>query len=61
MLVGNEADSPEPFLRPLPAAGDEANILGVSDPSLGYDAEDVPYQRPQRQMRSTSRAAPVGG
>jgi hypothetical protein len=43
MLVGNEADSPEPFLRPLPAAGDEANILGVSDPSLGYDAEDVPY------------------
>ena len=61
MLVGNEADSPEPFLRPLPATGDEAKILGVYDPYLGYDAEDLPYQRPQRKMRSASRAAPFGG
>ena len=61
MLVGNEAGSPEPFLRPLPATGDDANILGVYDPSLGYNAEDCPYQRPQRKMRATSRAAPFGG
>jgi hypothetical protein len=27
--VGSEADSPEPILRPLPATGYDAKILGV--------------------------------
>jgi hypothetical protein len=40
--VGNSADLPEPFLRPLPAKGYDAKILGVYDPYLGYDAEDFP-------------------
>jgi hypothetical protein len=29
MLVGNEAGSPEPLPRPLPATGYDAKILGV--------------------------------
>jgi hypothetical protein len=36
---GNEADSPAPFLRPWPATGYDAKILGVYDPYIGYDAE----------------------
>jgi hypothetical protein len=59
--VGNSADSPEPFFRSSPAMGHEAEIPDVLDPYLGYDAEDFPYQRPQRQMRSPSRATPFGG
>jgi hypothetical protein len=56
--VGNCADSPEPILRLLPIMGYAANILGVSDPYLGYDAGDFPHQRPQRKLRSTSHTAP---
>jgi hypothetical protein len=42
----NSADSPEPILRPSPAAGHDAEMLEVSDPDLGYDAEKFPYQQP---------------
>jgi hypothetical protein len=41
-LVGNSADSPAPPLRPSPATGHAAEILDVSDPSLGYYAETWP-------------------
>jgi hypothetical protein len=37
--VGISAGSPEPSLRPSPATGHDAEILGVYDPDLGYDAE----------------------
>jgi hypothetical protein len=37
--VGISAGSPEPSLRPSPATGHNAEILGVYDPDLGYDAE----------------------
>jgi hypothetical protein len=50
MLVRNSADSPAPLLRPSPANGHDAEILDVSDPDLGYDAETCPYQQPQRIM-----------
>src|SRR6266850_6213216 len=60
-LVGHFAGSPEPILRPSPATGHDAEILGVEDPYVGYDAETCPYQQPQRQRRSTSRAGPLGG
>jgi hypothetical protein len=53
--VGSEADSPEPFLRPSPATGHDAEMLEVSDPDLGYDAGKFPYQPPQRGMRRTCR------
>jgi hypothetical protein len=42
-LVGNSADSPEPLLRPSPTTGHDAEILDVSDPYLGYEAEAVPW------------------
>jgi hypothetical protein len=54
--VGNSADSPEPLRRPLLTTGDDAKILGIYDPHLGYGAEDFPCQRPQRKMRPPSRA-----
>jgi hypothetical protein len=57
-FVGNGADSPAPLLRLWPTTGYAANILGVSDLYVGYDAGDVPHQRPQRKLRSTSRPAP---
>jgi Lipocalin-like domain len=60
-LVGHSAGFPEPILRPSPATGHDAEILDVYDPYLGYDAETFPYQQPQRKMRSTSRAALLGG
>jgi hypothetical protein len=42
--VGNSADSPELFLRPLPATGYAAEMLDGEDPKWGYDAEKFPYQ-----------------
>jgi hypothetical protein len=41
-LVGHAADSPAPLLMPSPANGHDAEILAVSDPDLGYDAEGFP-------------------
>ena len=58
--VGNDAGSAEPIRRPSHAIGYAAEILDVSDPSLGYDAETFPSQPPQRTMRSTSRAGLLG-
>jgi hypothetical protein len=58
--VGNCADSPEPLLRPSPAMGHDAEILGVCDPDLGYDAEKVPYKPPQREIRPTCRTGLLG-
>jgi hypothetical protein len=46
MLVGNAADSPAPLLRPSPATDHDAEMLGVEDPDLGYDAEKFPYKQP---------------
>jgi hypothetical protein len=40
--------------------GDDAKILGIYDPHVCYDAEDFPYQWPQRKMRPPSRAPPIG-
>ena|SRR5882724_4945344 len=60
-LVGHSAGSPAPLLRPLPATGQDAEILGVEDPYVGYDAETCPSQQPPRQRRSTSRAGRLGG
>jgi hypothetical protein len=54
--VGNSTDSPEPILRPSPTTGHNSEILDVYNPDVGYDAEQFPYQPPQRTMRSTSRA-----
>ena len=39
--VGNSADSPALFLRLSPATGHAAEILDVSDPYVGYDAETI--------------------
>jgi hypothetical protein len=44
--VGSSADSPESFLGPSPATDYDAETLDVSDPDLGYDAEQFPYQQP---------------
>jgi hypothetical protein len=41
-LVEHAADSPEPLLRLLPATGHHAEMLDVSDPDLGYNAETFP-------------------
>jgi hypothetical protein len=41
--------------------GHEADIPDVYDPDLGYAAEILPYQQPQRTMRSTPRAGLLGG
>jgi hypothetical protein len=59
-LVGHAADSPALFLRLSPATGHAAEILDVSDPCLGYDAETFPYQPPQWTMRLTVRAGLLG-
>jgi hypothetical protein len=59
-LVGNSADSPALFLRLSPATGHAAEILDVSDPCLGYDAEKFPYKPPQWKMRLTWRAGLLG-
>jgi hypothetical protein len=48
--VRNEADSPQPILRPSPVTGLDPNIFDVEKPYLGYDAETCPYQQPQRIM-----------
>ncbi len=58
--VGDSAGSPESILRPSPATGHDAEILEVSDLYLGYDAKTCPSKQPQRPMRSTSRAGPLG-
>src|SRR5262245_33472011 len=60
-LVGHAADAPDPILRRLPATGHEADMLDVSDPDVGEDAETCPYQQPQRTMRSTACAGRLGG
>jgi hypothetical protein len=60
-LVGNSADSPEPLLRPSPATGHDVDMLEISDPDLGYDAETCPSQPPQQKMRPTCRAGLWGG
>jgi hypothetical protein len=60
-LAGNSAGSPEPILRLSPATGRDAEFFEVEDPYVGYDAEKIPYQQPQRQMRSPSRPGPLGG
>jgi hypothetical protein len=39
--------APEAVLRPSPATGHAAEMLDVSDPDVGYDAETFPYQPPQ--------------
>jgi hypothetical protein len=44
--VGSDASSPEPIRRPSPTIGHEAEILDVSGPYLGYDAEEFPYKPP---------------
>ena len=59
--VGSDAGSPAPIRRPSPATGHEADMLDVSDPSWGYDAETCPYQPPQRTMRSTAHAGLLEG
>jgi hypothetical protein len=58
--VGNSADSPEPLLKPSPATGHVAEILGVYDPDLGYYAAKFPYKPPPWQMRSILRAGLSG-
>jgi hypothetical protein len=58
---GDSAGSPELLLRPSPATDRDAAILDVEDPYFGYDAETCPSQQPQRTVRSTSRAGPLGG
>jgi hypothetical protein len=40
--VGNGADFPEPLLRPSLATGHGAEMLDVSDPYVGYEAEAFP-------------------
>jgi hypothetical protein len=45
--VGKSADSPEPLLRPAPTTGDDADMLDVEDPDVGYDAEKFPYKQPR--------------
>jgi hypothetical protein len=54
-LGGNSADSPALFLRLSPATGHAAEILDVSDPCLGYDAEIFPYKPPQWKTLNLSR------
>jgi hypothetical protein len=53
--MGSSADSPARSLRLSPATGHAAELLDVSDPYVGYDAETCPYKPPQWKMRSTSR------
>jgi uncharacterized glyoxalase superfamily protein PhnB len=45
-LVENAAGLPEPLRRPSPATGHQADIPDVYGPSLGYDAEHLPFQSP---------------
>lgn len=40
--VGNSAGSPDLIVRPSPATGHEADMLGVEDSDLVYDAETFP-------------------
>jgi hypothetical protein len=54
--VGSSADSPELLLRPSPATDHDAEKLEVSDPDLGYYAENFPSKQSQGGMRPTCRA-----
>jgi hypothetical protein len=57
----NATDAPEPLLRPSPATDHAAEKLDVSDPDLGYDADNFPYKQPQQGMRPTCRAGLLSG
>src|SRR6266540_5482528 len=56
-LEGHSAGSPEPILGPSPATGQDAEILDVSDPDLGYDAEKSVSAAPTADEIDISRRA----
>jgi hypothetical protein len=58
--VGHAADSPALFLRLSPATGHAADMLDVSEPCVGSDAETFPDQPPPWTMRWTRRAGRLG-
>jgi hypothetical protein len=42
--------SPEPIPRPSPTTGHKTEILDVYNPNVGYNADQFPYQQPQRKL-----------
>jgi hypothetical protein len=58
--VGNSADLPTPLLRLSPATGHVTDILDLSDPGLGYDANTCPSRLHQALKWPAVRTGSAG-